>query len=102
LAELELGIVAANVARTEINGEQPRPDVIRFCGLVLRWTGGLLAACIKWVGAKGDTYVDGFLKALGPLTAAGLVAKLAGVHVDVADVVGKIGHALELLHLPPF
>lgn len=41
LAELELGIVAANLARTELNAEQPRSDVMRFCGLVLRWTGSI-------------------------------------------------------------
>jgi hypothetical protein len=100
LAELELGIVAANLARTEINAEQPRSDVMRFCGLVLRWTGGLLAACVKWVGAKGDVYVDGFLKALGPLTATALAAKLALVDTDITDVVAKIRHVLKVvLHL---
>jgi hypothetical protein len=95
LAELELGIVAANLARTEIGAEQPRSDVMRFCGLVLRWTGGLLAACVKWIGAKGDVYVDGFLKALGPLTAAALAARLALVDTDITDVVAKIRHVLE-------
>jgi hypothetical protein len=101
LAELELGIVAANLARTEINLEHPRSDVMRFCGLVLRWTGGLLAAWVKWIGAKGDAYVDGVLKALGPLTAIALVAKLAHIETDIIDVVGKIRHVLEVVqHLP--
>jgi hypothetical protein len=100
LAELELGIVAANLARTEINAEHPRSDVIRFCGLVLNWTAGLLSACVKWIGAKADVYVDSFLKALGPLTAAGLVAVLSGVHVDLTEVVSEIRRVLELVHLP--
>jgi hypothetical protein len=56
LAELELGIVAANLARTEINAERPRSDVIRLCGLVLNWTAGLVSACVKWIAAKGDVY----------------------------------------------
>jgi hypothetical protein len=71
LAELELGIVATNLARTEINAEQPRSDVMRLCGLVLRRTEWLLVACARWLGTKGDKFVD----ALIPLTAAGLAAK---------------------------
>jgi hypothetical protein len=100
LAELELGIVAANLARTEINAERPRSDVIRLCGLVLNWTAGLVSACVKWIGAKGDVYVDSFLKALGPLTATALVAKLCGLDVDLNDVVTTIRHVLALAHLP--
>jgi hypothetical protein len=100
LAELELGIVAANLARTEINAERPRSDVIRLCGLVLNWTTGLVSACVKWIAAKGDVYVDSFLKALGPLTATALVAELCGLHVDLTDVVTTIRHILALVHLP--
>jgi hypothetical protein len=95
LAELELGIVAANMARTELNAEQPRSDVMRFCGLVLRRTAWLLGACLKWISEKGDVYVDGFLKALGPLTATALVAKMALINTDITEVVSTIKHVLE-------
>jgi hypothetical protein len=99
LAELQLGIVAANLARTEVNTEHPRSDVIRLCGLVLNWIAALVSACLKWIGTKGDVYVDSFLKALGPLTAAAVCAKLAGVHVNLTEVVTKIRQVFELLHL---
>jgi hypothetical protein len=98
LAELELGIVAANLARTEINAEQPRSDVLRLCGLVFNWMEGLVSACLKWIGAKGDVYVDSFLKALGPLTAAAVCAKLAGVRLDLAELVTTVRHVFEVLH----
>ena len=52
LAELQLGILAANLARSEINSDHPRFDVLRLCGLVLRSTGGLIFACIKWWGKR--------------------------------------------------
>jgi hypothetical protein len=97
LAELELGIVAANLARTELNAEQPRSDVMRFCGLVLRRTTWFLGGCLKWIAEKGDVYVDGFLKALGPLTATALVAKMALINTDIAEVVSKIRHVLEVV-----
>jgi hypothetical protein len=64
-AELELGIIAANVARTEVNLDHPRFDVLRFCGRVLRWVGGLLSASINWIAAKGDVFIDSTLKAMG-------------------------------------
>jgi hypothetical protein len=57
LAELELGIAAANLARTEIDAEQPRSDVMRVCGLVLRRMGSVIAACVKWLGGKADKFV---------------------------------------------
>jgi len=94
LAELELGIAAANLARTEINSEQPRSDVMRVCGLVLHRTGWLIAACVKWLGGKADKFVD----ALIPLTAAGLAAKFTLLNGDITEVVNKIRHVLELLH----
>jgi hypothetical protein len=104
LAELELGIVAANLARTEVNAEHPRSDVLRFCGLVLRWTGGLLAASIKWMGSKGEVFLDSYLtalgKAAGPVTAVELAAKLSGINIDLADVVSKIEHIMKLVNLP--
>jgi hypothetical protein len=93
LAELELGIVATNLARTEINAEQPRSDVMRLCGLVLRRTEWLLVACAKWLGAKGDKFVD----ALIPLTAAGLAAKFTLLNDDITEVVNKIRHVLEVM-----
>jgi hypothetical protein len=96
LAEVELGIVAATVARTEISTEHPRPDIMGLCGLVLRWTGELLSACVKWVGAKADKFVD----ALIPLAAAGLVAKFTILDGDITVVVNKIRHVLELLNVP--
>jgi hypothetical protein len=106
LAELELGIVAANLARKEINAEQPRSDVMRFCGLVLRRTGELLAACVKWIGSKGDVYVEEFLKESGRESGKRAVQVVAAtvlfeqLHVDLHDVVTKIVHVFELLHLP--
>jgi hypothetical protein len=96
LADLELGIVAANLARTELNAEQPRSDVMRFCGLVLRWTGSLLAACAKWLGTKGDKFVDELIKPAAVATAA-LVAKFMLLNGDITDVVNKIRHVLEVL-----
>jgi hypothetical protein len=105
LAELELGIVAATLARTEVNLDYPRPDVLRFCGLVLRWGGGLLSACIKWIGAKGDVFVDSTLKSIGktvgPATAAVLVAKLSGINIELNEVVNKLRYlVVEVMHLP--
>jgi len=96
LAEVELGIVAATVARTEISAEHPRPDVMRFSGLVLRWTRELLSTCVRWVGTKLDKFID----ALIPLTAAGLVAHFTVLNGDITEVVDKIRHVLELLHVP--
>jgi hypothetical protein len=101
LAELELGIVAANLARTELNAEQPRSDVMRICGLVLRWTGSLLAACAKWLGAKGDKFVDELIKPAAIATAAGLAAKFTLLNGDITEIVSKIRHVLETVqHLP--
>ena len=104
LAELELGILAANLARSEINSDHPRFDVLRLCGLVLRSTGGLIFACIKWIGEKGNVFVDSFLKAfaktMAPATATVLAAKLAGINFDITEVVNKIQHLFEAVHLP--
>jgi hypothetical protein len=104
LAELELGIVAASVARIEINAESPRFDVLRLCGVALRPICGLLSACMKWIGEKGNVFVDSYLKALGKAAAIGSGAALAlefsRLHVDVGEVVGKIRHILELVNSP--
>jgi len=104
LAELELGIIAADVARTEVNLDHPRFDVLRFCGRVLRWVGGLLSACINWIAAKGDAFIDSTLKAMGKtigLTAGPLlVARLSGINVDLNEVVNKIRDLMSAMHLP--
>jgi len=103
LAELELGIIAANVARSEVDLDHPRFDVLRLCGRVLRWVGGLLWACIKWIGEKGNVFVDSMLKPMGKTvgyTAAPLlVAKLSGINVDLNAVVDKLQHLMAALHL---
>ena len=90
------------MARKEINAEQPRSDVMRFCGLVLRRTGALLAACVKWIGSKGDVYIEEFLKESGKRTVqvVAATAVLEQLHVDLHDVVTKIAHVFELLHVP--
>jgi hypothetical protein len=97
LAELELGIVAANLARTELNAEQPRSDVMRICGLVLRWVGSIVVACAKWLGTKGDKFVDELMKPAAIATAAGLAAQFTPLHNDITEVVNKIRHVLEVV-----
>jgi hypothetical protein len=105
-AELEMGTAAVNLARAELNAEHPRFDVIRLCGLVLNVMASRFFACLQWIGAKGDVFLDAFLKSAGTqtgkmlVTAGALEAIMMGLHVDLTDVVTKIGHVFEVLRLP--
>ena len=108
-AELEMGISAASLARAELNAEHPRLDVIRLCGLVLNQMAARVFACLQWIGAKGDVFVDAFLKSAGAEAgkrvvqgtgaAVVLTVVMTQLHVDLTDVATKIQHVFELLHL---
>jgi hypothetical protein len=89
--DLEIGAIAANLARVELKAERPRFDVIRLCVRIL-----------KSIKEKATIFLDEFLKEGGKRTAQ-VVAETALVRqldVDLHEVVAKIHHVFELLHLP--
>jgi hypothetical protein len=63
--QIRIGISAANVLRTVLSEDRPRPEAIRLCGLVLRQVGRGIGALMKWVAAKGDALVDAAVKVGG-------------------------------------
>jgi hypothetical protein len=89
--ELEIGALAANLARAEFEAEHPRFEVIRLCVRIL-----------KWVGAKLNVFLDDFLKEGGKRVAQAVVLSelLEHLHIDLTNVLTKVHHVFELLHLP--
>jgi hypothetical protein len=87
-AELELGIIAANVAAFRLLAVRLGYEILTFimrAALLwprpLRWVGGLLSASINWIAAKGDVFIDSTLKAMGKtigLTAGPLLVARVG------------------------
>ena len=87
--DLEIGTIATDLARTELNAEHPRFDVIRLC-----------TRFFKWMGAKVTLFLDEFLKESGKRTmqVVAATALFQQLHVDLHDVVTKVVHVFELLH----
>ena len=44
--EIQMGTEVAKLARAELNTENPRPDVLRVCGLVLKQVAARSLACL--------------------------------------------------------
>jgi hypothetical protein len=101
--QIRIGISAANVLRTVLSEDRPRPEAIRLCGLVLRQVGRGIGALMKWVAAKGDALVDAAVKSAGELAgktiirAAALGIVLSQLNVDIVDIVVRVGHFLRAL-----
>jgi hypothetical protein len=111
-AELEMGAAAANLARAELNAEHPRFDVIRLCGLVLNDMAARVFACLQWIGAKGEPYLDAFLKSAAAEagkrvvqgvtvvgTGAALMAIITQSHVNLTHAATTLRHIVEFMHL---
>ena len=94
-------MAAANLARIELNSEQPRADVLRVCGLFLKGIGSRVQIFIGWIAAKGDTFFDAFLKELRKRAAQGMISYVAAIqilrelHIDLSEVVNAIFHAFK-------
>jgi len=87
--DLEIGTIATDLARTELNAEHPRFDVIRLC-----------TRFFKWMEEKVTLFLDEFLKESGKRTmqVVAATALFQQLHVDLHDVVTKVVHVFELLH----
>lgn len=89
-AELEMGVAAANLTRIEINAEQPRSEVM-----------GLCVQALTCIAGYCDTYLKSAADEAGKRTVQGvaLISIITQLHAGLADVVTKICHVFELLHL---
>jgi hypothetical protein len=98
--ELQTGSEAAKLARAEISSDNPRLDVLRVCGLVLNQVAARAHACLSWIGAKGDEFVDACVKSAGDQTGKLLVTAVAAsqllqqLHIDLTAIVTQILHIL--------
>lgn len=89
-AELELGVTAANLARVEVNAEQPRSEVMRLC-----------VRSLTCIAGYCDLYLKSAADEAGKRTVQGmmLVGIITQLHLDLADAVTKIYHIFDQLHL---
>jgi hypothetical protein len=99
--EVQMGTEVAKLVRTELNMENLRGDVLRVSGLVLNQLAARTSACLSWIAAKGDKFVDAAVTSAGTETGKRLVqgvgvvavtAILRELHVDLTAIVNQILH----------
>jgi hypothetical protein len=96
--EIQMGTEVAKLARAELNTENPRRDVLRVSGLVLNQIAARTSACLSWIAAKGNDFVDACVKSAGDQTGKLLVTAVVAnqvlqqLHIDLTAIVTEILH----------
>lgn len=106
IAQIQIGVSAANVLRIELSEEHPRREVVRLCGLALRQVVKGVGALLRWLANKGDDFVDAFMKSAGDtagktiIGAATLTILLEKLGVDLAEALAVVERWLRVFGLP--
>jgi len=99
--DVEMGTAAVNLVRIELNSEQPRSDILKVCGLVLRSISARVQAFVAWTAVKGDVFLDAALKEFGKRAVQGVISIvvlqeiLQNLHLDLAAAINTIFHAFK-------
>jgi hypothetical protein len=95
-SQIRMGISAANVIRIELSEERPRPEVLRLCGLTLKHVCKGVVGLLHWATAKGDAFVETFVKSAGTaagktiIGAAALKILLEQLGIDLTDAIALL------------
>ena len=103
-AQLRMSIRAANVFRGELSVAAPRNDVFQLCLDILERTAAQIASLGRWIAAKGNIFVDAFLKGAGEaagktlMTAAIVGGMIAAATSALGTFVSEATEFLRQLH----
>jgi len=101
LGDLETGVVATTLIRTELASKTPRKDVLNLCEAVLQNLWSRIKAFARWIKSKGQIVFDEILKELAKrgtqagITYLALQELLNGLDINLAQLISKLA---KLLH----